>query len=147
MVTQHANFSLFLGILNCAYMCPFTKLPPLMRNTSILTKICLLFSEELIPSSHPHLVKCVVIRINNVWYWRDRWAVVLYTSMWSTCKYILQALIYPVFFFVLGWFVMFLFSWLYTAGHSSYLNGSLALMMVFSLFNNELCQKTLSYHG
>lgn len=44
-------------------LCSFTKLYPLMRNTSILTKISLLLGEEMITSSHPRLVKCVVIRI------------------------------------------------------------------------------------
>lgn len=78
-------------------LCSFTKLYPLMRNTSVLMKICFLLSEDMIVNSHSLLVKCVVVRINNVWNWSERWGIVV-LNMWSVWVYILQALILPCIF-------------------------------------------------
>lgn len=80
-------------------MCSFTKLYPLMRNTSILMKLCLLLSEEMITSSHLWLVKCVVTRIM---FEIKETSGPLY-FLFGPCKHILSRLIfYPVLFFVLG---------------------------------------------
>lgn len=86
-------------------LCSFTKLYPLMKNTSILTKICMLLGEEMIMSSHPRLVKCVVIRI--MFEIEETWAIVLCVR--PTRTYTLQALILPCILFCVGLICVFIF--------------------------------------
>lgn len=85
----------FLVILNCGvYIVFFYKITSINEKYFNSYKSFLLLSAEIIVNSHSHLVKCVVIRVNNVWNWRDRWAIVV-LNRWSIWIYVLQALILP----------------------------------------------------